>query len=256
MSRGRPVGRLSVPGKIIAQHHAAPGGAVIGQQAIGQIQYDIALVGSRGRASAPNPRSGTRGHRRTRRTGRAADRHWPPSTATRSRTSDITLARPRALVFVDRRCAAQDMARQAGVALLSEMTTQGSLQRCHRGTRSAPRRAHSALASEKALAPVVSLAAAADLRSRDRNSRNGPAPWCPTTAPRRGGDRAGRSGRRAGWRPPVKLAPTDRVTIKAATGAIFAAGPAGRTLSCSCDLLTKLAEGTPHRTNETAVALR
>jgi hypothetical protein len=29
-----------------------------------------------------------------------------------------------------------------------------------------------------------------------------------------------------------------------------------RTLSCSCDPLTKLAEGTPHRTNEKAVALR
>jgi hypothetical protein len=36
---------LAVPGEIVAQHHAAPGGAVIGQQAIRQKQHDVALVG-------------------------------------------------------------------------------------------------------------------------------------------------------------------------------------------------------------------
>src|SRR3984893_18724570 len=37
-------GRLALPGKIVAQDHAAAGGAVIGQQAIRQIEHDVALV--------------------------------------------------------------------------------------------------------------------------------------------------------------------------------------------------------------------
>ena len=47
--------------------------------------------------------------------------------------------------------------------------------------------------------------------------------------------------------------PRDR---KPAAGAVFALRRAGRRLSCSCDPLTKLAEGAPHRTNEKAAALR
>ena len=35
---------FSLPGKIVAQHHAAAGGAVIGQQAIRHVQHDVALV--------------------------------------------------------------------------------------------------------------------------------------------------------------------------------------------------------------------
>ncbi len=38
------LGGFSFPGKIVAQHHAAAGGAVIGQQAIRHIQHDVALV--------------------------------------------------------------------------------------------------------------------------------------------------------------------------------------------------------------------
>ena len=39
------LGGFAVPGKVVAQHHAAPGGAVIGQQAIRHVQHDVALVG-------------------------------------------------------------------------------------------------------------------------------------------------------------------------------------------------------------------
>ena len=37
-------GRLALPGKIIAQYDAAPGGAVIGEQPIRHIEHDVALV--------------------------------------------------------------------------------------------------------------------------------------------------------------------------------------------------------------------
>ena len=35
---------FALPGKIIAQRHAAAGGAVIGQQAIRHVQHDVALI--------------------------------------------------------------------------------------------------------------------------------------------------------------------------------------------------------------------
>ena len=38
------LGGLALPGEIVAQHHAAAGGAVIGQQAIRHVEHDVALV--------------------------------------------------------------------------------------------------------------------------------------------------------------------------------------------------------------------
>ena len=38
------LGRLSIPAELVGQHHAASRGAVVGQQAIGHIQHDVALV--------------------------------------------------------------------------------------------------------------------------------------------------------------------------------------------------------------------
>jgi hypothetical protein len=37
-------GGCALPGKIVTQHHAAPGGAVIGQEAVRHIKHDVALV--------------------------------------------------------------------------------------------------------------------------------------------------------------------------------------------------------------------
>ena len=151
-----------------------------------------------------------------------------------------------ALVFLDRRRRRGRYGRRAASALVSEMTTQGSRSMSPRKAISTSPRAFSA--SKREIRSRWFPAPAADRQSRGRSSRSGPAPWCRTTAPRRGGGRAGRSGRRAlGVAGELLDGARNR---EAAAGPVFAVRGQGEDGPVHVILLRNLREGAPHRTNE------
>ena len=138
-------GGFSLPGKIVAQHHAAPGGAVIGQEAIRNIQHDVALVGL---ARALLQEVLDLEHEVV---GESAEQAEQRIVIRREGRDQIAHQRHHAgaagaLVFLDRRGAADDMAGQTGRAFLrnddaglaQDVTDKGdqhfaaSVQRCQR----------------------------------------------------------------------------------------------------------------------------
>ena len=111
--------RFSVPGEIVAQDHAAPGGAVIGEQAIRHIQHDIALVAL---ARALLHQIFDLEHQIV---GECAEQAEQRIVIGTERRHEIAHQRHHAgasgtLVFVDRRCAAQDMAGKTACAVLGD----------------------------------------------------------------------------------------------------------------------------------------
>ena len=243
-------GRFAVPGKIIAQHHAAPGGAVIGQQAIRHIQHDVALVAF-ARAllhevlDLEHQIIGERAEQAEQRIVIGA------SAATRSRTSDITLAR-RVRWSSSIGASPRTIWPASRLALLSEMTMQGSRKRI-----AEKRDQHLAARVQRGERKIVA-------RGFQHQRRIGEAEIKTLIAARHRGARRQHHAAAAVEQVDQIVEPVGAAGEllhrarhhKAAAGAVFAVGAAVKRLSCSCDPLTRLAEGTPHRTNEKAVALR
>ncbi|MGY4446716.1 hypothetical protein ACVWZR_001376 [Bradyrhizobium sp. i1.3.1] len=112
-------GGLALPRKIVTQHHAAAGGAVVGEQAIGDVEHDVALIIF---ACALLHEVLDLEHEVV---GEGAEQAEQPVIVGGEGGDEIAHQRhhagaPRALVFLDRRIAADDVAGKLRGALLGD----------------------------------------------------------------------------------------------------------------------------------------